>query len=133
MGKRELPEMRDAPAWRRGVGGARRRTGAPVRSCRGRSGAELARGDLVLGDASAREGLENGPVTPDSPRVEYAEEHRNAIRCKQCKQGAGPLIRVCSWCKRDGQPCLIGEKPPYDETRVTHGACARHALLLLPP
>jgi len=33
---------------------------------------------------------------------------------------------VCSWCRREGQPELVGEKVPLDDARETHGICVVH-------
>jgi hypothetical protein len=33
---------------------------------------------------------------------------------------------VCSWCRREGNPELVGEKAPLDDARETHGICAVH-------
>ena len=33
---------------------------------------------------------------------------------------------VCSWCRQEGKPELVGEKPPLDDARETHGICVVH-------
>jgi len=33
---------------------------------------------------------------------------------------------VCSWCRREGKPELVGEKAPLDDARETHGICVFH-------
>jgi len=33
---------------------------------------------------------------------------------------------VCSWCRREGKPELVGEKAPFDDARETHGICVVH-------
>ena len=33
---------------------------------------------------------------------------------------------VCSWCRREGKPELVGEKVPLDDARETHGICVVH-------
>jgi len=38
---------------------------------------------------------------------------------------------VCSWCRQEGLPGLVGEKPPLDDPEETHGICRRHARALL--
>ena len=43
------------------------------------------------------------------------------------------MISVCSWCAKESRPCVMGERPPFSDTGLTHGVCARHAALLLPP
>jgi DNA-directed RNA polymerase subunit RPC12/RpoP len=32
------------------------------------------------------------------------------------------MIVICAWCGKK-----LGEKPPYDDKRVTHGICAKCA------
>jgi len=32
----------------------------------------------------------------------------------------------CSWCRREGKTGLVGEKPPFDDARETHGICGIH-------
>jgi hypothetical protein len=33
---------------------------------------------------------------------------------------------VCSWCRQEGKAEFVGEKPPYDDARETHGICMTH-------
>jgi hypothetical protein len=33
---------------------------------------------------------------------------------------------VCSWCRQEGKPELVGEKVPLDDARETHGICVAH-------
>ncbi len=33
---------------------------------------------------------------------------------------------VCSWCRKEGGEDIVGEKPPFDDGRETHGICTRH-------
>jgi len=33
---------------------------------------------------------------------------------------------VCSWCRQEGKPELVGEKAPLDDARETHGICVLH-------
>ncbi len=33
---------------------------------------------------------------------------------------------VCSWCRKEGGQEFVGEKPPFDDARETHGICVRH-------
>jgi hypothetical protein len=33
---------------------------------------------------------------------------------------------VCSWCRQEGKPELVGEKTPLDDARETHGICVVH-------
>ena len=33
---------------------------------------------------------------------------------------------VCSWCRKEGKPELVGEKAPLDDARETHGICVFH-------
>jgi hypothetical protein len=33
---------------------------------------------------------------------------------------------ICSWCRQEGKPELVGEKVPLDDARETHGICAAH-------
>jgi len=33
---------------------------------------------------------------------------------------------VCSWCRQEGKPELVGEKVPLDDARETHGICLVH-------
>ena len=33
---------------------------------------------------------------------------------------------VCSWCRQEGKPELVGEKAPLDDARETHGICVMH-------
>ena len=33
---------------------------------------------------------------------------------------------VCSWCRQEGKPELVGEKAPLDDARETHGICVAH-------
>lgn len=33
---------------------------------------------------------------------------------------------VCSWCRREGNPGIFGEKFPWDDHRETHGICSIH-------
>ncbi len=33
---------------------------------------------------------------------------------------------VCAWCRSEGKPGVIGEKPPLDDATETHGICQRH-------
>ena len=36
------------------------------------------------------------------------------------------MIRICSQCQKLNMPCVIGEKPPYLDTRLSHGLCLVH-------
>ena len=38
---------------------------------------------------------------------------------------------ICSWCRAEGRPGLLGEKPPLDDPTETHGICRRHRDQLL--
>lgn len=33
---------------------------------------------------------------------------------------------VCSWCRQEGGAEFVGEKPPFDDARETHGICVMH-------
>ncbi|SLM47082.1 protein of unknown function [Nitrospira japonica] len=33
---------------------------------------------------------------------------------------------VCSWCRYEGKNDVVGEKPPLDDVRETHGICLTH-------
>lgn len=33
---------------------------------------------------------------------------------------------ICSWCRGEGQPGLVGEKSPLEDRRETHGICLDH-------
>jgi hypothetical protein len=33
---------------------------------------------------------------------------------------------VCAWCQREGRPAVLGERPPLDDPRPTHGICDEH-------
>ena len=33
---------------------------------------------------------------------------------------------ICSWCRREGQIGLVGEKEPLEDRRETHGICLEH-------
>ena len=33
---------------------------------------------------------------------------------------------VCSWCRYEGKPEVVGEKAPLDDGRETHGICIVH-------
>jgi hypothetical protein len=33
---------------------------------------------------------------------------------------------ICSWCRQEGKPELVGEKAPFDDARETHGICVVH-------
>ncbi len=33
---------------------------------------------------------------------------------------------ICSWCRKEGQSGLVGEKAPLDDRRETHGICRHH-------
>lgn len=33
---------------------------------------------------------------------------------------------ICAWCRREGRPALLGEKPPFDDRSETHSVCERH-------
>lgn len=33
---------------------------------------------------------------------------------------------ICAWCRREGRPALLGEKPPLDDPSETHSVCERH-------
>jgi len=33
---------------------------------------------------------------------------------------------ICSWCRQEGKPELVGKKAPFDDTRETHGICVVH-------
>lgn len=35
---------------------------------------------------------------------------------------------ICSWCRGEGQPGVVGEKAPLDDRRETHGICMTHRL-----
>ena len=35
---------------------------------------------------------------------------------------------VCSWCRQEGKPELVGEKAPLDDARETHGICVAHRI-----
>ncbi len=37
-----------------------------------------------------------------------------------------PMKIVCSWCRQEGRPELVGEKAPLDDARETHGICVVH-------
>lgn len=37
----------------------------------------------------------------------------------------------CAWCRDEGKPGVIGEKPPLDDPTETHGICRRHQRELL--
>lgn len=39
------------------------------------------------------------------------------------------LIR-CSWCLAEGKSGDMGEKPPLEDTSISHGICERHAAAL---
>lgn len=39
------------------------------------------------------------------------------------------MVIVCSWCKKDGRNGVVGEKPPFEDRRHTHGICEKHAAL----
>ena len=39
------------------------------------------------------------------------------------------MVIVCSWCIKDGRSGVVGEKPPFDDHRQTHGICEKHAAL----
>lgn len=41
------------------------------------------------------------------------------------------MIRVCSYCEVEGKPSVMGEKPPLEDKSPTHGACPRHARLIV--
>lgn len=41
---------------------------------------------------------------------------------------SGRMRIVCSWCRREGKIAVIGEKPPYEDQRETHGICVPHRL-----
>ena len=36
------------------------------------------------------------------------------------------MIRICSWCKDEGQPSVMGQCAPFGDTRETHGICEAH-------
>jgi len=38
---------------------------------------------------------------------------------------------ICSWCRQEGLPGLLGEREPLDDPTETHGVCRRHKLQLL--
>ncbi len=38
---------------------------------------------------------------------------------------------ICSWCRQEGLPALLGEREPLDDPTETHGVCRRHKLQLL--
>jgi len=38
---------------------------------------------------------------------------------------------ICAWCRREGRPALLGEKPPLDDPSETHSVCERHRRRLL--
>jgi len=33
---------------------------------------------------------------------------------------------ICSWCRQEGKPELVGDKAPLDDARETHGICLVH-------
>jgi hypothetical protein len=33
---------------------------------------------------------------------------------------------ICSWCRQEGKPELVGDKAPLDDARETHGICVIH-------
>jgi len=33
---------------------------------------------------------------------------------------------ICSWCRKEGQIGLVGEKDPLEDRRETHGICLAH-------
>ncbi|PYM93813.1 MAG: hypothetical protein DME04_09705 [Candidatus Rokuibacteriota bacterium] len=33
---------------------------------------------------------------------------------------------ICSWCRAEGRPGVLGEKPPLDDPTESHGICRRH-------
>ncbi len=35
---------------------------------------------------------------------------------------------VCSWCRYEGLPGVIGEKAPFEDRRETHGICPSHRI-----
>lgn len=35
---------------------------------------------------------------------------------------------ICSWCRREGDIGLIGEKAPLEDFRETHSICETHQL-----
>jgi len=37
---------------------------------------------------------------------------------------------VCSWCRGEGQNAIVGEKPPLEDLRETHGICVRHRMVV---
>ncbi len=41
------------------------------------------------------------------------------------------MKRICSWCVEEGKDGYMGEKPPLDDLRETHGACPMHKEKLL--
>ncbi|MBI5628148.1 MAG: hypothetical protein HY953_04450 [Candidatus Rokubacteria bacterium] len=38
---------------------------------------------------------------------------------------------ICSGCRTEGRPALLGEREPLDDPTETHGVCRRHKLELL--
>jgi len=42
-----------------------------------------------------------------------------------------PMKLICAWCRAEGRPGLLGEKPPLDDPAETHGICPRHRAELI--
>ena len=40
---------------------------------------------------------------------------------------------VCSWCRQEGKPELMGEKASLDYARETHGICVLHRRVVEAP
>jgi hypothetical protein len=38
---------------------------------------------------------------------------------------------ICSWCRREGQLGLVGEKAPLEDLRETHSICKAHQIQIL--
>jgi hypothetical protein len=38
---------------------------------------------------------------------------------------------VCAWCRHEGRPAFLGERPPFDDPSETHGICLRHEQAVL--
>ena len=35
---------------------------------------------------------------------------------------------LCAWCLKEGKPALMGERPPLDDPKESHGICPEHRL-----
>ena len=40
--------------------------------------------------------------------------------------GTIPMKVICSWCKIEGRPAMIGEKEPFRDRGETHSICLDH-------